>query len=59
MKIFSKDDFNHLQTLLLSQTTLLGLLIEEMNEKKLIDGDHIMSKYEAGLNEMVKELLKK
>lgn len=54
-----KDDYKHLQGLIIANSTLLGSLISEMNRKGLIDGDRAMRVYQDNLKEMVDDLSRK
>lgn len=51
-----KNEFKHLQTLIIAQSVLLASLVQDMNSKGLIDGDSVMEEYENNLKAAVKEL---
>jgi hypothetical protein len=57
--MMKKDDFKHLQVLIIAQTTLLGALIEELGRKGLIDSKVVITNHNKELEGMVEELIKK
>jgi hypothetical protein len=54
-----KENFIHLQALVIAQSTLIGALIEEMGRKGLIDSKVVTKNYDKELEGMVKTLMKK
>jgi hypothetical protein len=53
-----KENYDHLQHLLIAQSALLTALVQEMSDNKLIDGNKVMGEYKKGLDLLVDELMK-
>jgi hypothetical protein len=51
-----KEKYDHLQHLLIAQSALLTSLIQEMNDKGLIDGNKVMDEYDKNLNLLIDDL---